>query len=155
MKNICGPASKTYDSLEKLKETITNTKEVIVLGIFKKESPEDSIQKKFNKVADILRERANFANVFTDSVSGVYKIKLLKGLKEKSSNVILIRPQHLRNKFENDYEVYSSGEMRDFIRSNYHGLVGHRTIDNRLDFNVCLNESKIYHKLNQILISIF
>ena len=48
--------------------------------------------------------------------------------------MVLHRPKHLQSKFE-DAEVKYEGKMdkdeiSKWIKENYHGLVGHRTIDN-------------------------
>ncbi len=136
MKTRVGPNSKQYNSFEMLKEELTNTKQVIVLGIFKKDrlSKYDT-QSQFFKASDILRQFVLFRHVFIDSVMNIYDFDLLKNLRDISLPIILlIRPLHLRNKFETNYVVYSFGEIKDFVKFNYLGLVGHRTHTNKDHF---------------------
>ncbi len=132
MKKRVGSNSKQYKSFDELKKELTTTKEVIVLGIFEsnKQTEYDS-QNQFFKASDRLRESVLFRHVFIDSVSQVYDFDLFKNLKDMSPpNILLIRPKHLRNKFEPNYVVYSFGDIKDFIKINYHGLVGFRNHSN-------------------------
>ena len=60
----------------------------------------------------------------------------------KEVGVVLIRPKNLRSKFE-DAEVKYDGKMEKdalvkWVKSNYHGLCGHRTTDNAKDFQIPL-----------------
>ena len=70
----------------------------------------------FQKVANALRETVAFGHTDGD-----------KGL-------VLHRPKHLQSKFE-PAEVKYEGKMdkdaiSGWIRENYHGIVGHKTVDN-------------------------
>jgi protein disulfide isomerase family A protein 3 len=132
MKKRVGSNSKQYKSFRELKKELTTTKEVIVLGIFEsnKKTEYDS-QSQFFKASDRLRQSVLFRHVFIDSVPEVYDFDLLKNLRDMSPpNIVLIRPKHLRNKFEPNYVVYAFGDIKDFIKINYHGLVGFRNRSN-------------------------
>ena len=142
MRSQVGPASRLYDSKAKLEEALNKAKEAIVLGIFEKDD-KSSLQTKFLKAADKLRESVNFGHVFTETVADVFDVKLLSDLKEKAPVVLLIRPNDMKNKFEPNYVVYSSGDVDAFVKDNYHGIVGLRTQSNAGDlqrfsrFNTC------------------
>jgi len=74
----------------------------------------------FQKVANTLRETVAFGHTDGD-----------KGL-------VLHRPKHLQSKFE-PAEVKYEGKMdkdaiSGWIRENYHGIVGHKTVDNAREF---------------------
>ena len=138
MRSQVGPASRLYESRANLEEGLNKAKDVIVLGIFAKDD-KSSLQTKFLKTADKLRESVNFGHVFTDSVPDVFDLKVLSDLKEKKApTILLIRPQNLKNKFEANVVQYTSGEVEDFIKENFHGLVGLRTQNNNQDFKVCM-----------------
>jgi len=137
MRSQVGPVSKVYETRAKLEESLSKAKETIVLGIFEKDD-QSSLQTQFLKAADKLRESVNFGHVFTQTVSDVFDLKLFSDLKEKTApTIVLIRPNDLKNKFEPNYVVYSSGDVDAFVKDNFHGLVGHRTQNNNQDFKVC------------------
>jgi len=57
--------------------------------------------------------------------------------------VVLFRPKHLQNKFEDSAVVYDGaaddkGALSKWIAENIHGLCGHRTTDNAKDFKMPL-----------------
>jgi protein disulfide isomerase family A protein 3 len=136
MRSQVGPASRLYDTKAKLEEALNKAKEAIVLGIFEKDD-KSPLQTKFLKAADKLRESVNFGHVFTETVADVYDLKLFTDLKEKTTPVVvLIRPNDMRNKFEPNYVVYSSGDVDAFVKENFHGIVGLRTQSNVADFKV-------------------
>jgi protein disulfide isomerase family A protein 3 len=140
MRSQVGPASRLYDTKAKLEEALNKAKETIVLGIFEKDD-KSSLQTKFLKAADKLRESVNFGHVFTETVADVFDLKLLSDLKEKTTPVvILIRPNDMKNKFEPNYVVYSSGDIDAFVKDNFHGIVGHRTQSNNADFKVGIDD---------------
>lgn len=133
MRSQVGPASKLYKSFSSINDKIVSAKEVIVLGIFKSES--DSLATKFHKAADRLRESVVFGHIHTDEATD--DVSALTGVKAKVSvpSVILIRPQILSNKFEDSAVVWDeSDSLDDWVNSQYHGLVGHRTQSNMPDF---------------------
>ncbi|EFA11421.1 Protein disulfide-isomerase-like Protein [Tribolium castaneum] len=126
MKAQVGPSSKELTSVQDLEKFLKAENDVSVVGFFEKES---DLKTAFLKLADKLREKVRFAH-------STYKPVLEK--QGVSDGIVLFRPQHLHNKFEDDSVVYSggavTGEIQDFINKNYHGLVGHRKSDNRNDF---------------------
>ena len=52
--------------------------------------------------------------------------------------VVLYRPKHLQTKLEPSELEYDGAakksDIQAWVKKNYHGLVGHRTIDNSKDF---------------------
>jgi len=133
MRGQVGPASKQYDSADKLSAALEKAKEVLVLGLFSSSS--DSLHSKFLKAADRLRESVNFGHVFTDSVSGVSDLKAVKALSASVPSVVLVRPAEMKNKFEPNHVVYDGdGDIDVWVKKNLHGIVGHRTQNNMGDF---------------------
>lgn len=136
MKSQVGPASRLFESRAKLEEALNKAKDVIVLGVFEKDD-KSSLQTQFLKTADKLRDSVNFGHVFTESVSDVFDLKSLSEVETKTApTIVLVRAQALKNKFEPSVVQYSSGDLEDFIKENYHGIVGHRTQNNNQDFRV-------------------
>lgn len=137
MKSQSGPASREYKSFDELKQRLVNAKDVIVVGVFSSES--DALAKKFHKTAGKLRESVTFAHVYTGSASD--SISALNDVVASAveGSVVLVRPAILKNKFEESAVVYDeSDSLEDFVKANYHGLVGHRTQSNVADFNAPL-----------------
>lgn len=133
MKNQVGPASSSFTSFAALNEKLKNAKEVVVVGIF--DSQSDSLATKFLKAADKLRESYTFAHVYTESATDDIAALTLVSTKFTSPSVLLVRPQMLKNKFEESSLVWDeSGSMDEWISKNLHGLVGHRTQTNMQDF---------------------
>lgn len=138
MKSKVGPASREYTEKSQVEDALDKATDVIVLGVFEKDGASD-MQTSFLKSADKLRENVNFGHVFQSSVSDLYKVSRLAALDEQvrlnSNNVLVIRPKNSINKFEDSIVAYSgSGDLTEFIKKNYHGLVGHRTQDTVGDF---------------------
>lgn len=134
MKAQSGPASKEYKSFKELKERLESVKDVVVVGVFSSES--EALAKKFSKTASKLRESAAFAHVYINVASD--SIDVLKEAVELAdeNKIVLVRPVILRNKLEDNVVVYDESEsLDDWVKSNYHGLVGHRTQSNVADFN--------------------
>lgn len=123
MKAQVGPSSKELESVADLDKFLNNN-DVGVIGFFEKES---DLKGNFLKLASKLRERVRFAHTSNKDILKKYSV---------SDNVILFRPKHLHNKFEDNHVKYDGeGEsMQDFIDSEYHGLVGHRRSDNHNEF---------------------
>ncbi|XP_044765397.1 protein disulfide-isomerase A3 [Coccinella septempunctata] len=126
MKAQVGPSSKELKTVEELEKFLKSENDVSIVGFFEKES---ELKTAFLKTADKLRESVRFAH------SSYKEVLDKQGLKD---NVVLFRPEILKNKFEDNQVVYSgnadSGSIKDFITKNYHGLCGHRKSDNRQDF---------------------
>ncbi|KAF2882311.1 hypothetical protein ILUMI_23876 [Ignelater luminosus] len=126
MKAQVGPSSKELNSIDDFENFLKAENDVSVIGFFEKET---DLKAAFMKLADKLREKVRFAH-------SSYKDVLEKqGAKDA---VVLFRPPHLANKFEDDSVTYSgkavTGDINEFITKNYHGLVGHRKPDNKQDF---------------------
>ena len=118
MKAQVGAASKECKTDEDL-ETLLKKQEVVVVSYLTEKSDQDI----FAKVANTLRESVAFGHAPTST---------------KGKGIVLYRPTNLQSKFE-DKEVKYEGEVEKeaitkWIKENYHGLVGHRTLDNAKDF---------------------
>ncbi|KAJ8923867.1 hypothetical protein NQ315_010449 [Exocentrus adspersus] len=130
MKAQVGPSSKELKTVDCLEKFLTADKETAVVGFFEKET---ELKGAFLKLADKLREKVRFAHTtFKDLLDK-------QGIQD---GVVLFRPLHLQNKFEENAVKYegkpNSADLNDFITENYHGLVGHRKPDNREDFKAPL-----------------
>lgn len=137
MKGQVGPASREYKSFAELKERLIAVKEVVVVGVFASDA--DALAKKFHKTASKLRESVVFAHVYTGSASDAIDVlqEIVPAVVEGS--IVLVRPATLKNKFEDAAVLYDDVEsLDDFVKTNYHGLVGHRTQSNVADFNAPL-----------------
>ncbi|XP_015788270.1 protein disulfide-isomerase A4 [Tetranychus urticae] len=134
MRSQVGPASKAYTSFSSLNDKLKAAKEVFVVGIFNKES--DALATKFHKNADRMRESINFGHIYSSSASDdISALSVLSASKVSAPAVVLVRPSTLSNKFEESSVVWDeSGSLENWINSNYHGLVGHRTQSNMQDF---------------------
>lgn len=130
MKSQVGPASKEISTVAEA-DAILAKKDVVIFAF----GPADSaIQQTFAKTAAKLREDYNFAHSSAEEV--------LTKLGQTEA-VVLYRPKHLKNKFEDDTVVYDGsatdkGALAAWISDNFHGLCGHRTGDNAKDFKMPL-----------------
>lgn len=126
MKAQVGPSSKEIKSVAELEKFLAAEKEASLVGFFEKES---DLKAAFLKTADKLREKVRFAH------STFKEVLDKQGL---TDGIVLFRPAHLNNKFEDNSVQYSgkadSADISTFITKNFHGLVGHRKPDNRNDF---------------------
>lgn len=120
-----GPNSKELSSEADLEKFLTYG-DVSVIGFFIEES---DMKVAFFKIAEQMRDKVRFGHSFN--------LDILKkqGLE---NGIVLFRPNHLNNKFEEKEITYSGAaefdDIQDFIDKNYHGLVGHRTDENQKDF---------------------
>nr|CAG4641596.1 EOG090X0438 [Eurycercus lamellatus] len=126
MRAQVGPSAKDLLSV-KAAEDFLEKEEVAVVGLFSSES--SALKDALVKLADKLRETVRFA------------ISTNKDVLEKlgqSDKVVLYRPKHLSNKFESDSVVYDGAATKEalntWVEKNFHGLVGHRTVDNTAQF---------------------
>nr|WLF82757.1 putative disulfide isomerase [Tityus melici] len=126
MKSQVGPSSVEIKTLSDAKKLLSRI-EVVIIGFFKNEKSQ--LKEEFLKVADKLRETTSFGHSSNQEVLDSYGYK---------DQIVLFRPQHLQSKFEEKELKYEGGadksKIEDFIRDNFHGLVGHRTNDNFQDF---------------------
>jgi len=122
MKSQVGPASKELKTIAALKEFLAKKETTVVLY-----GGDESLKEAFMKAAKKLRESVAFGHT-TDEAA----------LKEHKDAIVLARPAQMKNKFEDSEVIYSgkidAADIVDFIKANYHGLVGHRTADVIADF---------------------
>ncbi len=122
MKAQVGPSSKELKTANDL-EAFLDKAEVTIVSFLEAESDRET----FAKVADKQREEATFGHFSGDKADA-----------KRKGKVILHRPKHLQTKME-DAEVIFDGAvtkeaLTKWIKRNYHGIVGHRTVDNVGDF---------------------
>jgi len=130
MRSQVGPASKEITTVAEA-DAILAKSDVVIFAFGAADS---NIQETFAKTAAKLREDYTFAHTSAEEV--IAKL----GHKE---GVVLYRPKHLHNKFEDAALVYDGsatdkGALASWISSNFHGLCGHRTADNAKDFKMPL-----------------
>lgn len=110
MKAQVGPSSKEVSSLEELEKYLGADADVTIVGLFEKET---ELKGAFLKIADKLREKVRFAHSSFKDVLEKYDVK---------DGIILVRPAHLNNKFEEDRVKYaggaSSADIHTFINDN-------------------------------------
>jgi len=126
MRSQVGPASKEVKTVAEAEVLLAKT-EVVIFGFGAADS---TIMKTFAKTADKLRENYMFAHTSDEAVM----TKL--GQKE---GVVLFRPKHLSNKFEESTVSYTGSAedkagLASWIADNKHGVCGHRTTDNAKEF---------------------
>ncbi|KAK9702113.1 Thioredoxin [Popillia japonica] len=118
------------DAIE-MEESIKMEKNVLIFGFFEEDSSE--MKKAFMEIADKLRDKMKFACTSSKDVLEKYG---------ETDNIMLVRPAHLRNNFEDDQVKYGGKPnfhaIDTFIRKNYHGLVGIRNEDNEEEFDTPL-----------------
>lgn len=125
MRAQVGPASKQIRSLKDL-EKFLDTKDTTIFGYF--QDMDSKVAKSFLRFADKNREKYRFGHSQDADV--------LKQQGETDA-VVLIRPPHLANKFEDStvkFKGSSEADLHTFVKENYHGLVGHRTQETARDF---------------------
>ena len=128
MKSQVGPASKEIKTVAEADAILAKTN-VVIFGLGAADS---TIQQTFSKTAAKLREDYTFAHTSAEEVLA----KL-----GHTEAVVMFRPKHLQNKFEDSTVVYDGsasdkGALATWIADNIHGLCGHRTGDNAKDFKV-------------------
>ncbi|XP_042223300.1 protein disulfide-isomerase A3-like [Homarus americanus] len=124
MRSQVGPASKELNSIE-VAEAFLSAPEVSVLFF----GDDSKLKDAFLKAADKLRETVRFGHSVKAEINEKYGY---------DNVVVLIRPKHLENKFEETSVVYEGpndkSAIETFVKDNFHGLVGHRTQDSAQDF---------------------
>jgi len=130
MKSQVGPASKEIKTVAEAEAILGKTDAVI----FCFGAADSTIQQTFAKTAAKLREEYTFAHTSAEDVMA--KLGHTEG-------VVLFRPKHLQNKFEDSAVVYSGsdsdkGAIGTWIGDNINGLCGHRTTDNAKEFKMPL-----------------
>nr|CAG4648580.1 EOG090X0438 [Polyphemus pediculus] len=126
MRAQVGPSAKELLDVKSAEDFLAKD-DVSVVGFF--ENAGSDLKSVFVKLADKLRESVRF---------GVSSEKQVLAKYGYTNNVVLYRPKHLSNKFEPDFVVYEGASTKEalnsFIEKNFHGLVGHRTVDNSAQF---------------------
>ncbi|GIY17986.1 protein disulfide-isomerase A3 [Caerostris extrusa] len=143
MKAQVGPSSKELQSLEDAEKAVKD--DVVVIGYFSDSS--STLKEEFLKAADKLRESVSFAHTSNKDILDKYGYSSILCCTLYSnlncalfifSDIVLFRPKKFWSKFEPQELKYSGsadkGDIVDFIKENYHGLVGHRTHDNHDEF---------------------
>ena len=131
MRSMAGPASKEYDSFEKLEKLYKDTKNLLLIGLFK--NVDDSLYKQFIETANQNRDLASYVHIFEDKATDKFeKLTTLGADKEiKVSSIVLARQSFYRSKFEPDYIIFdASDELKDWIQDHSHGLVMARSQSN-------------------------
>jgi protein disulfide isomerase family A protein 3 len=127
MRSQVGPASKELKSASDFESFIAKDDVAIIAFLAEKDS---KLEKTFQKVSDVLREKARFGHSNNGAV--------VKKAAQKADTLVLYRPKQLSNKFEPDTLVYDgafdSADIQKWVKDNYHGLVGVRTQDSSKDF---------------------
>lgn len=125
MRSQVGPSSRPIETEDDLKKFISK-EDTAVVGFFEKET---DLKAAFISLAEKLREKVRFGHTTNSDVLKAHK---------QTDAVVLYRPKHMSNKFEEDFVVYTgsadSTDLNDFVKKNYHGLVGHRTRESSPDF---------------------
>lgn len=124
MRSLSGPPSKELQSFEKVDKLYKESKNLLVIGLFK--NSDDSLYKTFNENANQNRELATYVHIFEEKASD--KVDKLANLGSKKDvtvpAIVLARPVIYRSKFEPDYVIYDSvDDLKTWIEENTHGLV--------------------------------
>jgi len=123
-----GPASKELHKLSEAQDFLSKAEVAVVYF-----GQETKLKEVFLKVANKLRESVRFAHSSSEDISKEYGF---------NDAIVLFRPKVLHNKFEPNNVLYEGTEdlkvFESFIKSNFHGLVGHRTQDTAQDFKAPL-----------------
>ncbi|OCT89683.1 protein disulfide-isomerase A3 [Xenopus laevis] len=126
MKKQAGPASVDLRSLEEFEKFIAD-KDASVVGFFR--DLYSGPHSEFLKAANTLRENYRFAHTDENELVDKYD--------SNGEGVVLFRPPHLANKFEDGSvtfpadEKITSGKIKKFIQDNLFGLCPHLTEDNK------------------------
>lgn len=130
MKNKAGPSSKELKTVAEAEKFLGNSEQSII-GFF--ESADSAANKEFQKLATVLSDDYRFAHSFNADINNKYQYK---------DAIVIFQPKRLITKMEAS-EVKYSGSMsvdnlKEWIKNNVHGLVGHRTMTNSAQFQTPL-----------------
>ncbi|XP_078539409.1 protein disulfide-isomerase A3 [Lissotriton helveticus] len=125
LKKLAGPASVDLRSVEEF-EKFVGDKDASVIGFFRELYGSDHSE--YLKAANTLRDNYRFAHTDEDD--------LVKKYEPDGKGIILFRPAHLANKFEDSSVSYaedkiSSNRIKTFIQENILGICPHMTEDNK------------------------
>nr|XP_033775897.1 protein disulfide-isomerase A3 [Geotrypetes seraphini] len=125
LKKQAGPPSLTIRSVEEFEQFIDD-KDPSVIGFFRElYGPAHS---EFLKAASSLRENYRFAHTSENAILEKYK--------PDGDGIVIFRPSHLANKFEDSTVSYSdlkmsNNKIKNFIQENIFGICLHLTEDNK------------------------
>ncbi|XP_068595116.1 protein disulfide-isomerase A3 [Brachionichthys hirsutus] len=124
LKKQAGPASVLLENPERFEKFIRND-DASVVGFFADKS---EAQKEFVKAANALRDDYRFAHTNSEA--------LLQSQGIDGEGIVLFRPPHLSNKFEDGSVKYSedkftSNKIKKFIQDNIFGICPVLTTENR------------------------
>jgi len=126
MRSKAGPSSRELNNEQELEKFVNNNDHSIV-GFFNK--ADSTLATEFKKVADQLSENYRFAH--TSNADLLAKAN-------HADEIVIYQPPRLQVKLLPSENVYtgsaSSSNIKSFIKSEIHGLVGHRTTGNAQDF---------------------
>uniref|UniRef100_A0A7N9D0D8 Protein disulfide-isomerase A3 n=1 Tax=Macaca fascicularis TaxID=9541 RepID=A0A7N9D0D8_MACFA len=125
LKKQAGPASVPLRTEEEFKKFISD-KDASVVGFF--DDLFSEAHSEFLKAASNLRDNYRFAHTNVKSLVNEYD--------DNGEGIILFRPSHLTNKFEDKTVAYTeqkmtSGKIKKFIQENIFGICPHMTEDNK------------------------
>jgi len=103
-----------------------NTDDHVIIGFFEKDT---KFKDSFLKVADMERDRFNFAYTSAKEILDKYKF---------NDDIVIFQPKRLHNKFEENqirYDgTYDTDKLKKFYQTQLNGLCGQRTMDNSPQF---------------------
>uniref|UniRef100_A0A8D0HEK8 Protein disulfide-isomerase A3 n=1 Tax=Sphenodon punctatus TaxID=8508 RepID=A0A8D0HEK8_SPHPU len=125
LKKQAGPASVTLRSMEEFEKYIGD-KDASVVGFFKEIFGDGHSE--FMKAASNLRDNYRFAHTSLE--------ELVQKYEPDGEGLVLFRPSHLANKFEDGSVRYMEekitiGKIKKFIQDNIFGICPHLTEDNK------------------------
>lgn len=146
MRSLAGPSSKELTSYEKLGKLYMESKNLLVIGLFK--NSDDSLYKTFFDTANQNRDLASFVHIVEDKASDKFdKLgKLGEDKNVKVPSIVLARPVIYRSKFEPDHLVFDPDEdLKDWIKDNSHGLLIARSPS---DYNIPKPHVIVYYNVD-------
>lgn len=126
MRTKAGPSAKELKSVAAA-EKFLNNDEHSVVGFFK--SADSTLANEFKKVADQMSEEFRFAYSSDPEVLAKYA---------HEDQIVIYQPPRLQVKLLPNENVYTGdakvNDIKKFIQTEVHGLVGHRTLSNLKQF---------------------
>ena len=125
MKSKAGPISKELNSVQDVEKFLNNNDHSIICF-----AADNSLLSEFKSAATVLSDKYRFAHTSNAQVFEKY------GFTDK---IVIFQPPRLQVKLESTTNVYvgsvSQSKIKNWIESEIHGLVGHRTTSNAEEFN--------------------
>lgn len=125
MRTETGPASRQLSTESEFDKFVDHFEHSVV-GFFS--DPESDLAKSFHKMADQMKEQIRFAHALSEELHKKFK-----------DRVVIFQPKRLHTKLQPTEHACSSdadklSELKNCLRDNLHGAVGHRTTGNDPDF---------------------